>query len=664
MDSRIKCDEGKPNCNNCIKAHRECEGYKQRLDFRDGLAGKQRSVAEEGTAGVGEAPFTASVPMIRPSAVPADPQVFHNSQDISPSLAQKDHVSPDLPIYLSPSGQRSRSFTELFNHVAAMNRSSELAFYKPTATNSPLMVDKVYFLFDYFVRNFGSGMSIVARNKPNHGIPFIGLEDRRGLEDFWTHDAPLMALGSPHILNAMLALASLHYSRVFGGSNNDGEEFNSMTYYQNAVIGLREDIALQRFPDSLATLTTCLLLAFYETMYGDLVKWYQHMTGARDIINALNVKGLAECARDIYTNGVTGPLTQTEISALQACDLLALFLHMEVIQSSVGHTQLMLEKEFWDDVPLRTLSDPIIYAYDVLLRTSVNICSWVSKDTERKGRLYPKDQPPLTFTKQDQAELEISRAQWNQLKADLTNYEELFSHILTPLPLTGPPTLTPFGPLSSYSSSYALHLATTVHMNWLIVKRANPDVPASGFNTLRYTAQEGVPNVLAILRSIPPSFPFNLGHIGSESLDDGQIVRLATEMCMPVFFASVQIRDPIQQEWIGNWYEDCFKFTGWDTARTIIRGIRNGWEKARVAMAQMSGGPPDAAPAVAGAAAAAKTTGPTPGSSPAGSTSEGESPNSIESVSSSDTPPDSEHEPVFTKNELRAQRVATAKGIL
>ncbi|KAK7927949.1 hypothetical protein PG985_004947 [Apiospora marii] len=34
---RIKCDEGRPTCNNCIKSKRQCEGYNQRVIFKDPL---------------------------------------------------------------------------------------------------------------------------------------------------------------------------------------------------------------------------------------------------------------------------------------------------------------------------------------------------------------------------------------------------------------------------------------------------------------------------------------------------------------------------------------------------------------------------------------------------------------------------------------------------
>jgi len=38
---RIKCDEGKPTCTNCIKSKRQCEGYNQRLTFKEPLGAYQ-----------------------------------------------------------------------------------------------------------------------------------------------------------------------------------------------------------------------------------------------------------------------------------------------------------------------------------------------------------------------------------------------------------------------------------------------------------------------------------------------------------------------------------------------------------------------------------------------------------------------------------------------
>ncbi|KAK4231306.1 fungal transcriptional regulatory-like protein [Podospora fimiseda] len=45
---RIKCDEGKPTCGNCIKSKRECEGYNQRIVFKDNSMGVFTSGAHPG----------------------------------------------------------------------------------------------------------------------------------------------------------------------------------------------------------------------------------------------------------------------------------------------------------------------------------------------------------------------------------------------------------------------------------------------------------------------------------------------------------------------------------------------------------------------------------------------------------------------------------------
>ncbi|KAF5655602.1 zinc finger transcription factor ace1 [Fusarium sp. NRRL 25303] len=44
---RIKCDEGRPTCNNCIKSERHCEGYNQRFIFRDPMGAIQGVPAPE-----------------------------------------------------------------------------------------------------------------------------------------------------------------------------------------------------------------------------------------------------------------------------------------------------------------------------------------------------------------------------------------------------------------------------------------------------------------------------------------------------------------------------------------------------------------------------------------------------------------------------------------
>lgn len=546
-----------------------------------------------------------SAPMYHPTSL-YDPNVPHvyqppmqtHTSTINPAF-DNIHNIHGYPQSIPPTSQHAQ-FPEQYNQLVPMNQQPlNIAFYTPTASNSPLMMGKSYFLFNFFVRNFGGSMTLIHRVPSHNDILFNSMTDRRGLENFWTYDAPLMALNHPHVLNAMLALASIHFSTVTGESPADAGEFNSMTYYQNAVRGLREDIALQRHTDTLATLTTCLLLAFYETMYGDLVKWYQHMTGARDIIVALDVCKLAAGAQSVYNSDVPRTsLSPSEITAVQACDLLASFLYMEVIQCAIGNTQLLLPFHYWQTVPFRRCGTARVYIFDQLLRHSARIGSWVATDTLRKEKLYPKDETPPEFTDKDQQEQDQARLEWLDIKQTFTEFNQKFADYLNPIQPTEPRIITPFGPCAQYQTSVDHCLAAFLHMNWLILKRNNPDVPVYGYQTLKYTAMEGVPHVIAVFRSLPPSVPHTFGQLEGENLDNGQIVRLLIAMSVAGFFAGIQLRDPIQQDWIVNWFNECYNFTGWFTTKKIIQGLYSAWsyQKAGVGEVPSASSPTSANP--------------------------------------------------------------------
>lgn len=72
---RIKCDEAKPACNNCLKTHRVCEGYRPRFEFRDGLNAKFRAATpNNGNGGSLTVPST-----ILPPPPPPPPMSQHPS---------------------------------------------------------------------------------------------------------------------------------------------------------------------------------------------------------------------------------------------------------------------------------------------------------------------------------------------------------------------------------------------------------------------------------------------------------------------------------------------------------------------------------------------------------------------------------------------------------
>lgn len=108
---RIKCDEGRPICHNCIKSRRECEGYSQRVIFKEPL-------------GSFSSPFNQAIfpgpPSIVDESLPAHRQ---SSRGLFPAIAprpptfdQRHHVLP-----LQPS---STPYQQQYHHETLIQGSS------------------------------------------------------------------------------------------------------------------------------------------------------------------------------------------------------------------------------------------------------------------------------------------------------------------------------------------------------------------------------------------------------------------------------------------------------------------------------------------------------------------------------------------------------------
>ncbi|EHK43093.1 hypothetical protein TRIATDRAFT_34316 [Trichoderma atroviride IMI 206040] len=90
---RIKCDEGRPICNNCIKSRRDCEGYSQRVIFKEPL-------------GSFSSPFSQGIYSSGPSGIAGDPLSTHPgrqpSRGLFPAIAPRppslDHHQHGMPL--------------------------------------------------------------------------------------------------------------------------------------------------------------------------------------------------------------------------------------------------------------------------------------------------------------------------------------------------------------------------------------------------------------------------------------------------------------------------------------------------------------------------------------------------------------------------------------
>ncbi|KAH8735896.1 hypothetical protein BGZ61DRAFT_472277 [Ilyonectria robusta] len=106
---RIKCDEGRPICNNCIKSKRQCEGYSQRVIFKDPMGAIQGgpfgpALYPSGSAHLGQMqgknPSQGPLPVIAPKPPSLSYQGHENT-----TYGHYTHTQHGQPVYELNSGQ-------------------------------------------------------------------------------------------------------------------------------------------------------------------------------------------------------------------------------------------------------------------------------------------------------------------------------------------------------------------------------------------------------------------------------------------------------------------------------------------------------------------------------------------------------------------------------
>ncbi|KAI0413591.1 hypothetical protein F5X98DRAFT_366449 [Xylaria grammica] len=136
---RIKCDEGKPTCNNCLKSKRQCEGYNQRVVFKDPLGAfagasygpiqypapsSQALVREQQLSAAQQRSSSQPLQIIapKPPTVGYQQLVTHQFSHFYPG--QAGPVPPQPPINLGP------------NQYLSQPQPSKFTFFPPTTIDA------------------------------------------------------------------------------------------------------------------------------------------------------------------------------------------------------------------------------------------------------------------------------------------------------------------------------------------------------------------------------------------------------------------------------------------------------------------------------------------------------------------------------------------------
>ncbi|CAZ82089.1 unnamed protein product [Tuber melanosporum] len=150
-------------------------------------------------------------------------------------------------------------------------------------TSSPLMNHTTAKIFCHFIYVLGPSLSLFERHPPNPHVAFTPGAGLSGPQNVWSYTVPMLSLSHPPLLHAILALSSLHISKLTRGPTHP-----SLLHYHIALRRLGKAIASDKHRGHAATLTATLVLGYYETMAAEHDKWSSHIHGAKQLLKEID----------------------------------------------------------------------------------------------------------------------------------------------------------------------------------------------------------------------------------------------------------------------------------------------------------------------------------------------------------------------------------------
>ncbi|KAF2271503.1 uncharacterized protein EI97DRAFT_267708 [Westerdykella ornata] len=173
-----------------------------------------------------------------------------------------------------------------------------LTSYRPEQVASPLKNPKTARVFMHFIHVTGPTLSIYERNPRNPALLYGGqLPPPPSQQSLWTYTLPQQALNNQGLLHAMLALSSVHIAKLQNASVTP-----SWKHYAYSLKQLGRALTDPNKRLQIPTLATALLLAYYEVMTAEMVKWSTHLAGATQLIAELDFRTLTQHARQFVAS--------------------------------------------------------------------------------------------------------------------------------------------------------------------------------------------------------------------------------------------------------------------------------------------------------------------------------------------------------------------------
>ena len=185
-----------------------------------------------------------------------------------------------------------------------LNEPNILTNYEPPYTVNPLMDPRTARVFCHFITATGPTLAVCERHPSNPPIIFSGVPVPKSQRALWTYTLPMKALKHQGLLHSMLALASLHISKLQGTS-----PMPSLKHYHYALKRVSKSLGNIKKKRDVATLAATLLLGYYEVTTAEHNKWNSHLSGARQLIMDIDFVGTHRKV-EVYRNQQESRLNQ------------------------------------------------------------------------------------------------------------------------------------------------------------------------------------------------------------------------------------------------------------------------------------------------------------------------------------------------------------------
>ncbi|KIX02665.1 uncharacterized protein Z518_08607 [Rhinocladiella mackenziei CBS 650.93] len=270
---RIKCDRSLPTCKKCALKELKCPGYGLRIQWGQGVASRGKLTGR-------------ALPVLEPAPSPIPNSTGPNQERASPrSLTPAEssdsreqgfdsvqRAEPDRPTTVP------HTLRNAFHPVY-----DESAFRNPFALNLDL---SAYHLPEYLHGKSVQKLIHYFDNVVARIMPWVD-----GPENAWRTLMLPLAMESPSLLLAILALSAEHYSSKMGStwSTDDGlcsshyRDKSLLLLAQNLRTEITEDASVARRGAASAMLATILILCNLEMIRCDSIIWRVHWKAARTI---------------------------------------------------------------------------------------------------------------------------------------------------------------------------------------------------------------------------------------------------------------------------------------------------------------------------------------------------------------------------------------------